>query len=564
MTMRSNGLIMALVSVVGISAVGSPGAAYWFKHCSQELHWNSDVERVADLHPGPADTVTDLFGIGPREEHMGVYQGTLFFQGDDGKSGAELWRMNGGVPVRVADLAPGPASSSPHSFIVFEGALYFAATTPGTGEELFRYANGSVSLAAETVPGSKGGGIYAPIVFQKALYFARKSNQDGPQVWRFDGTDAAPVAVMNGMPGRVETGAVGGERTMAVFGGQLYHVRSTPLPEHYELWRFDGASMRKVKALTHGDEITSYSFGLGVYQNALYFGVVAPGPNTWQKVDELWRYTGTGVPSKLASLGDAWSYSQPRDFETLHGKLYFTAQSDLYRYDGSTVESLGSTTSSLPSWPKNLTRHSGGGRIVLSGRRPATGVEPYVFDGAAAQLLADIDSSMGSSAGSWPSYAAVADGLYFFAEDEAHGRELWVDRGQAIPVLECHVVVTTIWDDWLEWPIDEREVLIGTWWITEQGASRLISRVTVTVRPDEAVTLRVLELDTRRSGPPEGFALATVVIDRKSGRVLERGFDVVGRLGARERVRVSNEASRLLGTASPRSLAREEVRSVER
>lgn len=559
-------LTVVVASAVGLSAVGSPGAAYWFQHCSQEVHWKSQLERVADLNPGPADAVHELFGFGPREEHMGVYQGTLFFQGDDGKSGAELWRIDGGVPVQVADLVPGPASSSPHSFVVYQGALYFAATTPGTGEELYRYADGSVSLAAQTEPGPQGGGIYAPIVFQKALYFARKTDQDGPQVWRFDGTNVAPVAAMNQAAGRVETGAVLGARTMTVFGGKLYHVRLTPVPEVYELWSFDGVSMVKVKALTQGQDLTSRDFGLGVYQNALYFGVVVPGQTSWQEVDELWRYTGSGSPTKLASLGNAVSHSQPRDFEILHGKLYFLAQNDLYRYDGSTVEGLGSTTASLPSWKRNLTHHADGGRIFLRGNRSATGVEPYVFDGAAAQLLADIDPSTGwgAGAGSWPSYAAVADGLYFFAEDDDHGRELWADRGVAIKVFDCHIVVAPIWENWLEWPIDEREVVIGTWWITDRGESRLISRETVTVRPDEAVTLQVVELDTRRAGPPEGFALATVVLDRETGQVLERGFETVGRLGARERVRVETEASRVLGRTSARSLAGEEVRPLKR
>jgi ELWxxDGT repeat protein len=80
---------------------------------------------------------------------MAGYQDALNFQGNDGHTGSELWRVSkGSAPSQVVNLAPGPQSSRPHAFVVFQNRLHFAASTPATGEELYRYDGQSVAPAA--------------------------------------------------------------------------------------------------------------------------------------------------------------------------------------------------------------------------------------------------------------------------------------------------------------------------------------------------------------------------------------------------------------------------------
>jgi ELWxxDGT repeat protein len=130
----------------------------------------------------------------------------LYFQANDGKSGAELWRVTGGAPSQVQDLAKGPDGSAPHAFAVFKNALYFAASTKPIGEELFRYDGSSISLAAEMTAGPDGGEIAALTDYAGALYFTRYSSSAGRQVWRFNGSTAELVPAIDGISGWVDHG----------------------------------------------------------------------------------------------------------------------------------------------------------------------------------------------------------------------------------------------------------------------------------------------------------------------------------------------------------------------
>lgn len=551
--------VLALVAAV-------PAAGYWVRNCSYGSTWSGQTAMVADINTGPGDAAHALFGFTARDELMAVYRGAVFFQADDGESGPELWRAAAGAAARVAELVPGAEGSSPHAFAVFQDLLYFAATTPETGEELFRFDGATAALAADMDPGSEGAEIFGLTVYDGALYFVRTSRRRGQQqVWRFDGTHAVPVAAINSTPGGIPYPVLGAA-TFAPFAGKLYHVRETSLPERYELWAYDGASASKLKALTSGDDVTTYAFDLGVYQGALYFGVVAPAPtpeNPWRSSDELWRYTGQGAPSQVATFGSAATGSQPSYFQTYDGKLYFTSHSQLYRYDGSVVHGLTGGSAKVPGHVLNLTALPAAGQLFLAGAESdALGVEPYVFAGVGARLLQDImpDPNDGSQfPGSHPTMAVEADGFYFFAEDEVHGRELWRTSGQRIPLLECDIVVAPLWDDWREWPIDHREVLVVTWLVGPDAEAHLVSWDAVTITRGQEWRGRVLEMDPRRGSVADGFGLATVVFDLQTGALLDRGFGVVGAPALRAWARMEGTAHRLLSRGSLKEVLDEKL-----
>ncbi len=541
------------VLVASLALGAAPAPAYWIKHCSYQTFWSTQTAMVADLNPGPADAASLIFGFSPHHHLAIAYGGTLYFQADDGQTGAELWRIAGGAPVQVANLGPGPQGSAPHAFALFQHKLFFAASTPATGEELYAFDGTSIALAAELTPGPGGGEIAGLTEHDGALYFARFSATAGHEVWRFDGSTAAPVAAINALPGFVHRGDLVAE-PFVVFDGRLFFVLETPLPEHYELWAWDGAGVTQIKALTAGQEITSYGFHLGVHGGDLYFGVVAPAAAPFHQ-DELWRYDGQGAPVQVAVLpGHAFSFSQPHDFQAHQGDLYFSAGSGgFFRFDGGSVQELATGPGGLPYYAENTTAFAAADRLYFTGfYEDWTGREPHLFDGATAALLENImpDGAAGYP-GSFPSRAVEAGGeLYFYAEDEAHGRELWRVSGQGIPILECHVVVAPIWEEWWEWPIDRREVVVATWWLGPGGEERLLSREVVTVERGEEARVRVLELDTRREPVPRGFALATLVFDRETGEVLDRGYDVVGTPEPRLRAALERAAAGVLERGS--------------
>ncbi|QSQ25773.1 HYR domain-containing protein [Pyxidicoccus parkwayensis] len=101
--------------------------------------WRSDgtsagTALVKDLNPGPASAVGEP---GPL---VSVEQGgVLLFAASDGLSGLELWQTDGTASntVRVADIAPGPDSSSPTDLAVAGRGVYFQAWTRESGAELW-------------------------------------------------------------------------------------------------------------------------------------------------------------------------------------------------------------------------------------------------------------------------------------------------------------------------------------------------------------------------------------------------------------------------------------------
>ncbi len=67
------------------------------------------------------------------------FNGKLYFSGDDGIHGTELWMYDGvNNPTMVADINVGKAYSEPSKFAVYKDNLYFSAYTLTTGHELFK------------------------------------------------------------------------------------------------------------------------------------------------------------------------------------------------------------------------------------------------------------------------------------------------------------------------------------------------------------------------------------------------------------------------------------------
>jgi ELWxxDGT repeat protein len=94
------------------------------------------VTLVKDIRPGAGSGAYDLNDAGAQPVELG---GVLYFQANDGATGAELWRSDGsGAGTwRVTDIGPGAAGAG-LSWIVGSAdgeTLYFGATTAEHGRE---------------------------------------------------------------------------------------------------------------------------------------------------------------------------------------------------------------------------------------------------------------------------------------------------------------------------------------------------------------------------------------------------------------------------------------------
>ncbi|GAB1596850.1 hypothetical protein [Lysobacter claricitrinus] len=508
--------------------LAAPAQAYTMRNCRKSATWTGSTEMVADLNPGAPGSTHPIFGFSSTNELMAEFNDTLYFQADDGTHGSELWRVGNGSPTMVGDIAPGATGSQPHAFARYNGALFFAARSSADRDNLYMSNGSAIAMLPDPAAGGQKVEIAALTVYAGNLYFVRYVDGAG-KLWRYNGTTTQLVGAANAVAGAFETSSLTAH-PFVVFKDRLYFVKA--VGAEYRLWAFDGTAMKLVKQLAPAGNTTSYGFDLGVYGDAIYFGSVVPADPPFES-DELWKYTGIGAPAKVATLpAHAFSFSQPGDFTVFNGKLYFTAAQGLHRFDGSNLVLLPSGPAALPWGVSGISPYTAVGSLFFSGFHDDwQNAEPYIFNGSQTALVRDIMPADGTpNPGSFPSRGVQVDDMLFFsAEDNIHGRELWrMKRGEASARLDCDIVVIPLWDDWRLWIVDEREVIVATWLAAPNERPRLISRERTVARRDQPLRVQVLKSELRRNGVPEGASLVTRVYDAKTGAIVDRGDGTVG------------------------------------
>ena len=318
--------------------------------------------------------------------------GILFFGGTGGLSGYELWRSDG-TPANtymVRDINPGTADSYPGSLTNVNGVLFFSANDGVHGMELWKSdgTEAGTVLVRDINPGASRS-IYASpwwpySEFQGQHFFAATDGIHGYELWKSDGTASGTVLLKDINPGPAD-GFVyqTGEFTKAA--DKLF-FRASDGVRGLELWVSDGTEQGThiVKDINPGPD-SGYGYNLVALRDFLCFTAYSPDYGY-----ELWRSDGTENGTYLVKdicpgPGSGW----PTTTVYAQGRVYCCA--------------------------------SDGG---------AYGTELWTSDGTPEGTFRLTDIVPGPG-GSYPNYLAATDHLLFFrAEDDAHGRELW-----AIPLL---------------------------------------------------------------------------------------------------------------------------------
>ncbi len=296
---------------------------------------------------------------------------TLFFRGDNGTGGVELWKSDGtpAGTVMVKDIFPGDGSSFPGEFINANGTLFFRADDGTRGRGLWKSdgTRAGTVLVKEVFPDYEGSlpGYLASV--KGKVFLAADNGMTGPELWKSDGTTGGTVIVRDIIPG--PGGSYPGDLTDV--NGTLFFTTS------FGLWKSDGTAAGTV--------------------------MVRPGP--------------------------------AKDLINVNGTLFFTAHNrdgdaELWKSDGTpagTVVLAKDFHPGVPDLPPgNLTAVQG--KLFFTAKSEH-GVELWQSDGtpAGTKMVKDIHPGPGSAFGAAAdAYLTNANGtLFFAANNRTNGSELW-------------------------------------------------------------------------------------------------------------------------------------------
>jgi ELWxxDGT repeat protein len=308
---------------------------------------------VKDIYAGLDNGLVDYFELTSYDMN-----GVIYFRGNDGINGTELWRSDGTTvgTYLVKDLYVGSTNNSAigsyavvnnilyfttnggttlwrsdgtnagtialKSFTVasnlcaYNGNLYFAGDENNSGQELWK-SNGTTAgtVLLKDINGAFGASL--PCNFHatgNALYFSALTN-DGWELWKTTGTNASTVIVKDINPG----GANGfmdvySEAKIVSIGNTVY-FRAHNGVDGYQLWKSDGTASGTVMVTNMQPGVDPYSTFPVVNGSVLVNSYASP--NFWLYDPTADTSYETGYPSypyfnsypKFTFIGDKLCYA---------------------------------------------------------------------------------------------------------------------------------------------------------------------------------------------------------------------------------------------------------------
>ncbi len=198
----------------------------------------ADAERGCVLfrYDCRSNSIWEIGDVGEDTGYMANIGKRLAFASTDMDHGYELWIYDESSQKcgMIADLWPGPPSSSPSQFYAFGDSVLFQARTAETGLEPW-ISDGTPSgttLLRDINPGPGDSDPYGFVTAGNRTFFRAKDDAYGQELWVRDGTSDGTKRVADVMPG---TGS-GNPYNLSPLGESLFFTADDGIHGE-ELWR---------------------------------------------------------------------------------------------------------------------------------------------------------------------------------------------------------------------------------------------------------------------------------------------------------------------------------------
>lgn len=456
---RTNGTGATRVTDVNTDTMINGGDSYprIFIVLGNELFFNARDDTSFKLWRTDGATtnyVSDVILGAGASANKTVFNGWIYYSGQQVATGNELWRTNGTTTELYFDTLNGATNSTPNRFVELNGELFFndanalyrtdGASTPTvvSGAPVLRasaytvhnsyiyYSGNSLTKnnlwrtngATSEMVGVDTVNFYAgdspPITsFAGEVYFIAYNDNtplDGRQWWR---TSVAGVEKVTSINSQAYTGTSNPVDIEDV-NGYTYILTDAAVPE---LWRTNGVSSEKITLNSVYEEDTV----LTAFDNQLYFADFSASFGL-----ELWR-TDWIVTERVTDINPNAGSSLPQFLETIGSYLYFSADDGtngqtLWRTDGITTEQVLTAAINMISNPGRLHRWN---NYLYFSADDGSGFHLWRTNGGVPEKL--LKSGSNTQVASPYNFTELGGNLFFTASDPdtGNGAELWATDG---------------------------------------------------------------------------------------------------------------------------------------
>lgn len=413
---------------------------------------------------GTLDTTVKV-GSFTNIEELAAIGSNVYFSAGSAASGTELWKWDSsggslGTLSQVTEIAPGALNSSPGELTVAQNNLYFIATATGeaTGKVLYRLNSSGVPVAIAAA--GDGSEDLTYVQATDTLYYRAGVSGEGggDRLWKITGASSAtPSAPINLSTFGSAATSPRFVTSLQAIGSDLFFLAATESSDsNIELRRVDSAgAFFTYDANGDGVEpsIPGIFSGVAVVKNSAnvsYAYFQASDANG----EELFRANlATGAIEELGQITTGVNSSTSpgiSNFKVYNNKLYFSANNvtdgtELWVTDPNATNPLAVSQIEIFSGgasPLNPNSSSPANLITVAGKLyfSATGLdgrELYSIDsispGSTGLPIRVVDINEGAGSSDPEDLIAIGDlsgtgisgTLYFTADDNVNGREVW-------------------------------------------------------------------------------------------------------------------------------------------